>query len=280
MKCVDLTHHNIWQLQGVNAMSSLRMPAVAGMFYPSDASECSEQVRNFISHAELVDAPAPRAVIVPHAGYMYSGSIAAAAYKKIQQYKSHYKRVVLFGPSHRVAFQGVATPGVDFFRTPLGDIPIDKDLVAELQNMRGVTELPAAHQYEHSLEVQLPFLQSVLPTFSLVPLVVGDSSAHLVAHIIEQLWSHTDILFVISSDLSHYLPYETAVYKDRDTADAIENMSAVLHGDQACGCNAINGLLLHAAAIGAEVECIDLHNSGDTAGDRSRVVGYGAFLVH
>lgn len=261
-------------------MSTLRMPAVAGMFYPSDTGECREQVTEFINHAELVDAPAPRAVIVPHAGYIYSGPVAAAAYKKIQQYKTHYKRVVLFGPSHRVAFQGIATPGVDYFRTPLGDVPIDRQLVAELQQIRGVTELPVAHQYEHSLEVQLPFLQSVLQTFSLIPLVVGDASAHLVAQIIEHLWSRNDILFVISSDLSHYLPYDVAVHKDRDTAAAIENMSAILHGDQACGCNAINGLLMHASAIGAEVECIDLHNSGDTAGDRSRVVGYGAFLVH
>jgi AmmeMemoRadiSam system protein B len=226
------------------------------------------------------ETPCPKALIVPHAGYIYSGHVAAIAYKKLIQHQHHFSRVVLLGPSHRVAFRGIAVPECNSFRTPLGDIAIDVAQLRQIRQLPGVVASQEAHRHEHSLEVQLPFLQQVLTRFSLVPLVVGDASAATVAAVIDHFWQQPETLIVVSSDLSHYLDYEHARQADRDTVNLIEQMQPVLQGEQACGCVVLNGLLRHAAAVDAQVECVELQNSGDTAGDRARVVGYGAFIIY
>jgi len=258
----------------------VRMPAVAGLFYPDNSVECFDAVEHLLRDALAPETPCPKALIVPHAGYIYSGPIAAIAYKKLIQHQRHFSHVVLLGPSHKVAFCGMAVPESHCFRTPLGDIPLD---IAELENIKqlgGVVVSQDAHRWEHSLEVQLPFLQRVLDQFTLVPIVVGDATADAVAAVIDYFWRQPQTLIVISSDLSHYLDYDQAREIDRDTVELIEQLQPTLAGEQACGCNAVNGLLRYAAEVEAQVECVDLRNSGDTAGDRTRVVGYGAFVIY
>lgn len=257
-----------------------RQPVVAGIFYPDAASDCRHAVTTLLQQALAPETPIPKALIVPHAGYIYSGAVAAVAYKKLLQHRQRFSRVVLIGPSHRVAFRGVAIPEADVFRTPMGDVALDTAELERLRKFAGVIVSAAAHQHEHSLEVQLPFLQAALDHFSLVPLVAGDTSVATVASIIDYFWHQPQTLIVVSSDLSHYLDYEHARSADRDTAEMIEGLRPGLTGEQACGCNAINGLLQHAALVDAQIECVDLRSSGDTAGDHSRVVGYGAFVVY
>jgi len=258
----------------------IRLPAVAGLFYPDDSIDCQRSVEQLLRDALVPETPCPKALIVPHAGYIYSGPIAAIAYKKLIQHRRHFSRVVLLGPSHKVAFRGLAIPESCGFRTPLGDIPLDIMELENIKRMGGVVASKEAHRHEHSLEVQLPFLQQVLDKFTLVPIVVGDAAADVVAAVIDYFWRQPQTLIVVSSDLSHYLDYEHARELDRDTVKLIENLQPVLVGEQACGCNAVNGLLRYAAEVEAQVECVDLRNSGDTAGDRSRVVGYGAFVIY
>jgi AmmeMemoRadiSam system protein B len=220
----------------------------------------------------------PKALIAPHAGYIYSGPVAASAYARLQSVADIIERVVLLGPSHRVPFLGVAVSRADCFRTPLGDIPLDRQAIARLQGLAQIVDLEQAHESEHSLEVQLPFLQHVLNKFSLVPLVVGDCSGEEVAEILALLWGGPETLIVISSDLSHYHDYGTAQYIDRHTSESIVSLDANAIGyEDACGRIPVQGLLLHAKKLGLHGEIVDLRNSGDTAGDKSRVVGYGAY---
>jgi AmmeMemoRadiSam system protein B len=223
--------------------------------------------------------PAPKAIVVPHAGYIYSGSIAASAYARLVPARERIKRVVLLGPSHRVAFNGLAVSSADFFRTPLGKIPLDKKAIESITRLPQVQILDEAHRMEHSLEVHLPFLQSILVEFSLIPIVVGDADSSQVAQVLEQLWGGEETLIVISSDLSHYHGYEIAQKMDRKTSNAIEALNPAGIGvDQACGRNPLNGLLVAAAHHGLRAMTLDLRNSGDTAGTRDRVVGYGAYV--
>ena len=255
-----------------------RQPAVAGTFYPDDPAILQKVVSNMLHEADLRDL-SPKALIVPHAGYIYSGPVAASAYQLLEPFRNNIRQVVLLGPSHQVPFEGLALPDADHFITPLGSIPLDSPAMATLGRFSQVQTLPLAHSREHSLEVQLPFLQACLENFSLVPLVVGQASALAVAEVIDFLWGKEDTLIVISSDLSHYHVYEEAQRRDDLTVKAIEQLTTDLTGGQACGCCPINGMLKVAQRRGMEVQTLDVRNSGDTSGDKKRVVGYGAFAI-
>lgn len=259
-------------------MVVIRQAAVAGQFYPADARELSGTLRLLLDEAQAVASPAPKALIVPHAGYIYSGPVAAAAYSRLRPYRHCYTRVVLLGPCHRIAVRGLATSAADLFRTPLGDVPVDKAAIAAL-DVPEVKVFDATHQFEHSLEVHLPFLQTVLDSFSLVPLIVGDATAETVARVIDALWDGPQTLLVVSSDLSHYLTYDQARRMDASTCEAIEKQLADrIDHDGACGAVPIGGLLIACRRRSMQVITLDLRNSGDTAGDKSRVVGYGAWM--
>ncbi len=257
---------------------SVRPAAVAGTFYPEPAMLLAREVGGMLAAASpQATAARPKAVIVPHAGYVYSGPIAASIYAPLGALRGTVSRVVLLGPTHRVAVAGLALPGCRAFATPLGMVPVDQHAVAAIADLPQVVVSAAAHAQEHALEVQLPFLQTVFGDFSLLPLVVGDATPQAVAQVLERLWGGDETLIVVSSDLSHYLPYADACRIDAQTAQAIVALDAPIDHRQACGATPINGLLLAARAHGLHVELIDLRNSGDTAGDRTRVVGYGAF---
>lgn len=256
-----------------------RKPAVAGSFYPADSLELQAMLHDML---DKVDAPAtaPKAMIVPHAGYIYSGDIAATAYARLAQVKNSIKRVILLGPTHRVAVKGMATVSTDTFTTPLGDIAIDQETIAAIGDMPQVIVSDKAHALEHSLEVHLPFLQTCLDTFTLIPFAVGECPPADVAAVLQRLWGSDETLIVISSDLSHYLDYDTARQRDKTTSDNIVALRYEHIGyDDACGRNPIRGLLHLAREKGYGVEMIDLRNSGDTAGSRDRVVGYGSYVL-
>jgi AmmeMemoRadiSam system protein B len=259
-------------------MGMIRSPAVADLFYPGDAETLSQTVATLLDEAGETKAPAPKALIVPHAGYIYSGPIAASAYACLRPYRDRYRRVVLLGPCHRVPVRGLALSNADAYRMPGGDVLLDKSAL-ELLNVPGVRLFDRAHVGEHSLEVHLPFLQAVLETFTVVPIVVGDASAELVADVLGRLWGGDETLIVVSSDLCHYLPYDEARASDAATCEAVEHLdgSNISH-DMACGATPVSGLLLAARQHGLDVTTLDLRNSGDTAGDREAVVGYGSWM--
>lgn len=260
---------------------AVRAPAVAGTFYPGKPAELAADVEALLAHASAeVQAGQPKAIIAPHAGYIYSGSTAADAYARLAPWRDTIRRVVLLGPTHRVPVRGLATTSAEFFSTPLGKIPIDREALAGLADLPQVVVSDPAHDWEHSLEVHLPFLQTVLDDFSLVPLAVGHAAADGVAEVLERLWGGPETLFVISSDLSHYLAYSTACKIDRATCERILQLDPHIAPDQACGAFPINGLLLAAQRHGLRPEMIHLCNSGDTAGDKARVVGYAAFAFY
>jgi AmmeMemoRadiSam system protein B len=259
------------------------MPAVAGAFYPDDGVLLEQTVRGLLDEAGKAEAESTgrcKALVVPHAGYVYSGPVAASAYVCLRPYCDEIRRVVLLGPSHHVSLQGLAISGASYFRTPLGSIPVDAEAEKELLTLSPVKLLPEAHRYEHSLEVQLPFLQIVLSSFSLVPLSVGNASAEEVDQVLEQIWGGEETLILVSSDLSHYLDYETACTMDRETTKAIEELRIDdINEHSACGVVALRGLLHVAKRRGLHVTTLDLHNSGDTGGPKDQVVGYGAYLL-
>ncbi len=259
-------------------MASVRPPAVAGLFYPGEAEELDAAVRDCLASATARGA-APKALIAPHAGYVYSGPVAASAYVRLAARDHTIERVVLLGPAHRLAFRGLAASAAGAFATPLGEVPIDEDAVARALALPQVEVLDAAHEMEHSLEVQLPFLQRVLDGFALAPLLVGETAPEDVAEVIELLWGGPETLVVVSSDLSHFLDYDSARRSDAATARAIEALRPEdIAPDQACGRLPIQGLLRVARAHGLAVDRVDLRNSGDTAGSRDEVVGYGAWV--
>jgi len=260
----------------------IRQAAVAGSFYPADTGELQLMLEQFLAQAEQQQpsfAYAPKALIVPHAGYIYSGPVAASAYHSLRMASDRINRVVLLGPSHRVPFRGLASCQASHYATPLGLIPLDRENLDRLESLPQVSVNDAAHIPEHSLEVQLPFLQYVLNDFVLAPLVVGDADETEVAEVLEMLWGDHHTLIVISSDLSHYHDYATAQRLDQHTSRAIETLNpAAIHYEDACGRNPVNGLLHIAKRRAMHVETVDLRNSGDTAGPRDQVVGYGAYL--
>lgn len=261
-------------------MATVRPPAVAGMFYPGDAAELKAMVEGFLRTVPKGDGPAPKAIIAPHAGYVYSGPIAASAFRALASMAEQIQRVVLIGPAHFVPIRGLALPGHQRFATPLGEVTVQPEGAQASLRLPQVRVIPEAHAREHSLEVELPFLQALLGDFVLVPLVAGEASGEEVAEVLERLWGGPETLIVISSDLSHYLPYEAARRADRATADEILALGGPLHSRQACGAVPVNGLLEAARRRGMTAELLDLRNSADTAGDPSRVVGYGAFVFH
>ncbi len=261
-------------------IDTIRIPAVAGMFYPATPYELLNMIQQFLEQPRMASL-IPKAMIVPHAGYIYSGAIAASAYVYLKPARGLITRVVLLGPSHRVPFSGLATSSMQSFATPLGDVPLDRAAIAAIEQLPQVSVLDYAHAREHSLEVHLPFLQETLKNFKLVPLVVGEATPEEVGEVLEQLWGGQETLIVVSSDLSHYLDYESARQLDALTTQAIEHLRPEdIHHEQACGRNPINGLLYLARKRGLHAKAVDVRNSGDTAGSKDRVVGYGAYLFN
>lgn len=261
-------------------MTNVKAPAVAGLFYPGSRQPLKDTLDALLTAARAEVSERPLALIAPHAGYQYSGPIAASAYATVRPWADRIHRVAVLAPSHRVPFRGIATSGADLFRTPLGDVPVDRATVDALEQLPGVGRLDAAFAEEHALEVQLPFLQSVLEDFSLVPLIVGDAESSDVSRVIEAVQSD-DTLVVISSDLSHYHDYDTCQARDHATSEMIENLDDSDIGPyDACGAYPIRGLLQSARRHGWHAHRLDLRNSGDTAGDRRRVVGYGAYAFY
>jgi AmmeMemoRadiSam system protein B len=298
------------------AQIRVRPAAVAGLFYPDDPVALRSTVESLLAERSrrlaqdtmgakdsngtaarpVTGAPStptaagaapgapasarrrpPKAVIAPHAGYSYSGPIAASAFAALSGAAADIRRVVLLGPSHRVPLRGLGLPGVERFATPLGEVPLDLEAAAAVERLPQVAVRPDAHLAEHSLEVELPFLQVVLGSFELLPLVAGDAGGDEVAEVLEQVWGGDDTVLVVSSDLSHYLPAAAAERADRETAAQILALAGPLTSLQACGAVPINGLLVAARRQGLVAHQLDLRHSGDTSGDRSRVVGYGAW---
>lgn len=256
-------------------MTTIRPPAVAGLFYPADTEELALDIQQLLIDAEQHNLR-PKALIVPHAGYAYSGAIAATAYNTLRPVASTIKRVILLGPTHRVAVHGLALPNVDVFDTPLRQVKLDSDAMQTIAHLPQVSTSAEAHAMEHSLEVQLPFLQSVLTEFTLLPLAVGMASAEAVAEVLEYLWGGDETLIVVSSDLSHYLPYATAQKVDNATVQSILQLRQPIAPDHACGGTPISGLIIAAQKHQLTPRLLDLRNSGDTAGTHDQVVGYAA----
>lgn len=261
-------------------MNAIRPPAVAGMFYPAAAATLQADVDRLLAAAPIPAMAQPKALIVPHAGYIYSGPTAARAYAALAPWRATIRRIVLLGPTHRIAVRGLALPASDAFATPLGEVRIDVAARAALADLPQVVVSDPAHAQEHSLEVHLPFLQRALDDFSLLPLAVGQASPEAVAEVLERLWGGPETLLVISSDLSHFLPYAAAQQVDGVTCRHILKLATDIDPHQACGAFPVNGLLLAAQRHGLRPTLLDLCNSGDTAGDRQRVVGYAAFIFH
>lgn len=276
------------------AAAAVRPAAVAGTFYPGSPGVLRAAVEGYLAEgraglAGRETAPAarasgasrsPKAVIAPHAGYVYSGPTAGYAFAALTAGGPALRRIVLLGPAHRVCLRGLGLPGAEGFATPLGVVPVDGAAVEAVADLPQVSVQPLAHAPEHSLEVELPFLQVAQEGVAIVPLVVGEASGEEVAEVLERLWGGPETAIVVSSDLSHFLPYDKARRVDRDTADEILALRGPLHPRQACGALAVNGLLTAARRLGLVAELLDLRSSGDTAGDHDQVVGYGAFAFH
>ncbi|HEV8097168.1 MAG TPA: AmmeMemoRadiSam system protein B [Burkholderiales bacterium] len=262
-------------------MERIRRPAVAGTFYPGNPGQLAAEIDELLDGVERFEPRMghPKALIVPHAGYIYSGPVAAAAYDELAPARGIVKRVVLLGPVHRVPVRGLALPLADGFETPLGRVPIDRAACASIARLRQVLTSEPAHAMEHSLEVQVPFLQKTLGEFTLVPLAVGSASVSEVAETIDQLWGGDETLIVISTDLSHYHSYDEARGIDGRTLARIAAYATDLDHEEACGATPLNGLLHLARAKGLSIRQLAANNSGDTAGGKGRVVGYSAFAL-
>ena len=271
-------------------MNAVRPPAVAGMFYPRDPKELKASVSYYLAEAAgsgradgqtdgQADNRAPKAIIAPHAGYIYSGFTAACAYTRLAPAADRIKRVVMMGPCHRVAVNGIALPEAEAFATPLGEISIDADAVRKISHLPFVQVFDATHKDDHCIEVHLPFLQSLLGEFTIVPMIVGRAATEQVAEVLEILWGGPETLILVSSDLSHYLPYDQAKQTDSRAGTAIEALDPLsLEDHQACGRHSIKGLLTVAKQKGLAARTVDMRNSGDTAGSRDQVVGYGSWI--
>jgi len=262
----------------VDGTEKIRPAAVAGSFYPGDPHRLEAEVGRLLSKVPSSGGAAPKALIAPHAGYVYSGAVAATAFAQLHERADAITRVVVIGPAHYVPVRGIALPTADAFLTPLGRVAVDRDALAAISDLPFVSTMDAAHAPEHAIEVELPFLQRVLPRFTLVPLLVGSATPQEVSEVLTRLWGDAETLIVVSSDLSHYHDYETARRLDAATAQRIARGDwAGLGPDDACGRLAIAGLLIEAARHGLAAQRLALCNSGDTAGPRHEVVGYGAW---
>ncbi len=256
----------------------IRPPAVAGTFYPADPVELESFIQFALGSCSGAAFDA-KALIVPHAGYIYSGEIAGRAYRLVCN-RPKVKKVILLGPAHRAYVEGLALSSATHFQTPLGSVPVATELNREILSLPQVQVSDQAHLREHSLEVQLPFLQQTMKDFKLVPLLVGDATPSETAEVIDKLWGGEETLLVISSDLSHFHPYNEAQQIDQSTSEAIIKKSESLTGDQACGCRAINGFMRSAKRHGLNVSELARCNSGDTAGEKDSVVGYGSYALY
>lgn len=262
---------------------AIRPPAVAGRFYPADPDHLDDEVRRYLNAAhapeDCLDPPLVKAVIAPHAGYPYSGPIAASAFVHMACSDVPVRRFILLGPAHFAPVDGLALSGAAAFDTPLGRVSVDAAARDALASLPAVAIDDDAHQPEHCLEVELPFLQTLFLDFTIVPLLVGEATAEQVAGVLEALWNGPETRIVISSDLSHYHDYATARRLDEATAAAIVALRPeALRENSACGRAAITGLLLAARRRAMHAELVDLRSSGDTGGPPDRVVGYGAFI--
>ena len=268
-------------MQAPSQRTKIRPPAVAGLFYAGDARRLQATVSDLLAQVPASTKTPPKALIAPHAGYVYSGGVAATAFATLRESAPSITRVVLIGPAHYVAVRGIAAPTVDIFETPLGCVPVDRDAVSGIADLPFVVQADAPHAPEHALEVELPFLQALLPSFAIVPFLVGGrAAAQDVAAVLRRLWGGAETLIVVSSDLSHYHDYDTARRLDAATAAAIERGDwESLGPDQACGFLAVAGLLVEANRRGLAAQRLALCNSGDTAGSRDQVVGYGAWML-
>jgi len=255
---------------------NIRPAAVAGSFYPASATVLSRQITGFLAVGDESSPTAPKALVCPHAGIVYSGKTAGTAYAQLLPHRARIRRVVLLGPTHRVGIRGLAVPSVDAFETPLGLVPLDRPACRQLLHLPQVVENDAPHALEHSLEVQLPFLQLALDDFCLLPIAVGDASPDEVAEVLAECWGGDETLIVISSDLSHFHAYREAQQIDRETVASVLALAGPLDHQQACGATPLNGLLREARRRHLTPTLLDLCNSGDTAGDKGRVVGYAA----
>ena len=262
-------------------MPAIRPTAVAGSFYSADAAELRSEIDDLLgSTVSVAIAPIPKALIAPHAGYIYSGPIAATGYRRLAPARERITRVVILGPSHFVGFDGLAADSAGGWRTPLGIVPIDRPMVERLIKAKLIGVLDTAHAQEHSLEVHLPFLQVALDEFALVPIVAVDAPPQAVVALLDAVWAGPETLIVVSTDLSHYLDYRSCQATDRQTAAAIECLDSSGLGPQsACGRVPVRGLLAAAKRRGMSIVRLDLRNSGDTAGPRDRVVGYGSWAL-
>ena len=257
----------------------IRPPAVAGLFYEANPQRLRATVSDLLAEAPASGAALPKALIAPHAGYVYSGRVAAAAFATLRGRAAPIERVVVIGPAHFVPVRGIALPVADAFETPLGCVPVDRDARSAIADLPFVLVSDAPHAPEHALEVELPFLQALQQSFAVVPLVIGDAAPLEVAEVLQRLWGGAETLIVVSSDLSHYHDYDSARRLDAETASAIEGGEwASLGPDRACGYLAVAGLLIEAGRRGLEAQRLVLCNSGDTAGPRDRVVGYGSWM--
>lgn len=257
----------------------MNQPAVAGTFYPENPQQLQQMVSHFLENTNT-EVLTPKAIIAPHAGLIYSGAIAASAFSLLSGIRKTITRVILIGPSHRIGFNGLAVSSAKSFSTPLGEIALDTEAVNNIACFPFVEYIEQAHIHEHCLEVQLPFLQTILDSFTIVPIVAGDATSEQVSTVLKMLWGGPETLIVISSDLSHYHDYKTAKKMDRETSDKIERLQyEALDYESACGRIPISGLLALVKEKSLGVKTIDLRNSGDTAGDKNRVVGYGAYAI-
>ncbi len=262
-------------------MDRILRPMVAGMFYPENAETLKSMVDELLHQNQASPAITPKALIVPHAGYIYSGSVAASAYGQVLPVREQIKQVVLLAPAHRVGFRGIATTSADKLSTPLGAISVDHEARNKALTLPQVQIFDMAFEGEHALEVQLPFLQRLLPDFKVVPFIVGQSTPQEVSELLELLWGNQRTLIVISSDLSHFLDYHSARERDARTTQAIVNLQADSIGaEDACGHLPIQGFLKSATDHHLHATAVDVRNSGDTAGDKRRVVGYGAYAFY
>lgn len=261
-------------------MTVSRIPAVAGLFYPNSSSELKDDLEEYLALANPATW-APKALVVPHASYRYSGCVAASAYKTLDKIAGQINRVVLLGPAHRVPVKGMAVPTSDSFLTPLGEVKLDQASILDLMALRMVQENDLAHQDEHSIEVQLPFLQSSLKAFTLVPVLIGNATSEEVASVLKRLWGDEHTLIVVSTDLSHHQSYRDAQILDKLTTDAVVGLQpSRIHAHNACGGTGLRALLDVAKEKGLGAEVLDLKNSGDTTGSKERVVGYAAYGFH
>ena len=259
---------------------AIKRAAVAGLFYPADPGELKSAVEELLANSKIKHRPGRiRALIVPHAGYVYSGPVAAKAFALLRAAHYYAGRAAIIGPAHKIWIRGIAVPSVRAFATPLGKIPLDTTVIEEIAALPSAAIDDKPHANEHALEVELPFLQTVLGSARIVPLLVGSATPTEVAEVLSRLWDD-DTLIVVSSDLSHFLRYEDAQRRDSATADAIERLDeTAIDFEDACGAIPVRGLLIEAKRRGLSIERLDLRNSGDTAGDRDRVVGYGAWAI-